>query len=396
MRRVQLEKESKHWVHDGIITEQQREQILNRNSSAQHPLLFTFAAIFIGLGFLTFIASNWSAIPDMGKLSIIIGFLLLFSIGGEVIYRTYSKPMGRSLLLLGILVFGAGLFLIGQMYHYHSFSAIPFFIWSAAAFLVFLIFSEQSFFIATLVIMTVGQVYSGIVYQDYHFGMGGLFLIGLGWFVYKRQDPVSSLLFAASYVIQCLILIFSLQFSYYWLILLFFALYIVSHLVRGQSHLKSFGGLAVWAIFILNVFQVFLLGQESEQVEYSEIFFLIWTVFFVYAVLQSALESTKFYWIDLVLFIPVFRIGAGGFLSLCILFIYSLGWLLAGYKRERSEWVNKGTFAFLFTTFVAYFQLAWDFMDRSLFFFIGGVLLFLLSYFLERKRRAIGKERVVS
>ena len=51
-----------------------------------------------------------------------------------------------------------------------------------------------------------------------------------------------------------------------------------------------------------------------------------------------------------------------------------------------------GTVAFLFSTFNVYIQYAWDALNKSLFFFIGGVLLFLISFIFERQRRRLKKE----
>jgi LPXTG-motif cell wall-anchored protein len=42
---------------------------------------------------------------------------------------------------------------------------------------------------------------------------------------------------------------------------------------------------------------------------------------------------------------------------------------------------------FLLITMTAYGKLAWNFMDKSFFFIIGGVLLLTLSWFLGRRRK---------
>ncbi|WP_173916980.1 DUF2157 domain-containing protein [Halobacillus sp. Marseille-Q1614] len=390
MKRNQLEKESSRWVASGIINEEQREKILKGyEHDSKHPILLTFAALFVGLGFLTFIASNWQAMDDLFKMAVLLFFLLAFYITGDQMYRKRNQAVGMSLIVIGLCIFGSAIFLTGQMYYYTSFSASPFLIWSLASFGLLLYYKESLLFLSTLVIITLGQIYSGMVYESFYVPLGLLFMIGLGWVLYREGNRILTALFALSYVIQSLVLVFANNWSYYWLILLFLLLYITSHIPYGQIHLKTFGSIAVLSIFIIDILQVFLLGNKSETVEYPQIFFLIWSILFIYAVIQSALESTKFNWIDLVLFIPVFRIGMGDWFSLIVLFSYSLGWLVAGYRKERNDWVTKGTVAFIITTFVAYFQLAWAFMDRSIFFFTGGVLLFVLSYFLEKKRRQV-------
>ncbi|MBA2174524.1 DUF2157 domain-containing protein [Halobacillus locisalis] len=394
MNRDQIIKESKQWLIDGIITEDQREQLIERYPERKRkPLLLTFGAIFIGLGFLTFIASNWSSMDDLIRLSIIIVFLLAFYISGDVVYRKHSKPVGQSLLLIALLIFGAGIFLIGQMYHYTSYTAFPFFVWSLAAYGLWKVSESRTFFIATVVLITIGQMYSGFLFQQYHFWLGALFLIGLGWAVYRQKETELTTLFGVSFIIQSLILVFSEGLDYYWLMILFLLIYLADDLIVKKSQTRVLKTMSIISVFTLHVFGVFLLGYEwvLESSDAAFTFFIVWAVLFVGAVIRAALSSTNYYWVDLVLFVPVFKFPIGDVLSLSLLFIYSLLWLIFGYQTEISRWVNKGTVAFLITTFLAYFQLAWDFMDRSLFFFIGGILLFILSYLLERKRRQVHK-----
>jgi uncharacterized membrane protein len=40
---------------------------------------------------------------------------------------------------------------------------------------------------------------------------------------------------------------------------------------------------------------------------------------------------------------------------------------------------------------MGYFNLAWAFMPKSVFFLIGGILLFMLNGFLQRKKKQILK-----
>ncbi|SEH96622.1 Uncharacterized membrane protein [Halobacillus karajensis] len=392
MNRDHLVKESKKWVEEAIISEDQREQLMERYPKKQNkPMLLTFAALFIGLGFLTFVASNWSYLTDFGRMAILIFSMTAFYLAGDWVYRRKSNRVGISLILVAFVIFGSSIFLVGQMYHYTSFSAFPFFLWSLVGLGLLFLFKDASFFYATLIVVTIGQFYSGIVYQHFHIWLGLLFFIGLGWVVVKSRHIPQLSAFAISYVVHAIILVFSEGMPYYWLIVLFLLLYVVEDFFIKSGSLRVFKTLSMLSVFLMLIFQVFFLGNEyvGELTESSLYFFLAWAVLFVFSVVRLAMSSTNYYWIDLLLFVPVFRFEFGDGLSLLILFLYALFWLISGYHQEVSRWVNKGTIAFLLTTFIAYFQLAWDFMDRSLFFFIGGVLLFALSYFLEKKRRTM-------
>lgn len=92
-------------------------------------LIILFGAISIGLAAISFIASNWNSFGDFGKISIIVIALLLSYIGA-----IYTQSIGlirvyNGLLLLAQLIFGAGVFLIGQIVSTQIAIQISFLIW---------------------------------------------------------------------------------------------------------------------------------------------------------------------------------------------------------------------------------------------------------------------------
>jgi uncharacterized membrane protein len=93
-------------------------------------LIVLFGAISIGLAVISFIASNWNSFGDFGKIGIISGGLLLAYIGAM-----YTKSVGLSrvyngLLLLAQLIFGAGIFLIGEIVSIQIAAQISILIWA--------------------------------------------------------------------------------------------------------------------------------------------------------------------------------------------------------------------------------------------------------------------------
>ncbi|MDM5197662.1 GDYXXLXY domain-containing protein [Fictibacillus enclensis] len=67
--------------------------------------------------------------------------------------------------------------------------------------------------------------------------------------------------------------------------------------------------------------------------------------------------------------------------------------LSEGYRTEQRYQINWGIILFLLVTFIAYINLAWSFMPKSLFFLIGGILLFALYFFLQKKKKDVLEER---
>ncbi|MRH44189.1 DUF2157 domain-containing protein [Aquibacillus halophilus] len=390
MNREAIKKEAKKWSKQGIITEQQLDEIVDLYPKRDRSfLLLTFAALFIGLGFLTFIASNWSWIPQIGKMTIILLFMIGFYVSGELIYRKKSKPVGLSFIVIGLFVFGAGIFLTGQMYNYMYFQAIPFLIWSLAGVALFIFYQHASLYVVSIVITTVGQLYSAFVYSDFNLGLFLVLLFAFGHYTYRQARYLYGYLFAISFMVQTMVLVFADGHDYYWLIIGSLVLYGLGSLVRKQGLNRPFRHVSLIAMFILGIFHVFLLGNSYflDSIEFELIFLAIWIIILIPIVVMKTMKQEFSNMIELALFVPVFFVPYSDLLAMLVLFIYSLGMLLIGYKEEHYRKITLGTFAFLISTLIAYIHLAWAFLNKSLFFFLGGIILFILSFLLERKRR---------
>lgn len=393
MNRKTIEREGKKWIEKGIISNDQLKQIANQYPERQHrSLLYVFAGLFIGLGFLTFIASNWSEIPPAGKMAIILVPMLAFYISGDWLYQNRSKWLGTSFYLIGILIFGSGIFLVGQIYHYTVYSSFPFVIWTLGAFLLYLVRKENVILVLSFIILTVGQVYSAVNYSSFGWFLYGLFMIGFGYFTYQKGTRVFAALFGISFVIQSLVLLVIEHFDYIWLSMFLLAFYILSDWLPKPILVRTFRIITLVSAFVLNVFNVFLFEHDNILSGFGEGLWFFGVFIFLLALgIFSKWKNRDFdHLADFILFMPVFYVkGAASFLSLILLYGFSISWLVAGYRDDDYERVNIGTVTFLVSTAAAYVQLAWDYMDRSLFFFIGGLFLFALSYVLEKRRRNV-------
>ena len=125
-----LLQEVEAWQGDGTITAEQGQAILARYpayppgyeaSRRWHPLivgLSVLGAVLIGLGVITFFAANWEAIPRGVKLgSLAAGMALSYGAGYVIWQRMGYHAVGVALVLLGCIIYGAGVHLIGQIYH---------------------------------------------------------------------------------------------------------------------------------------------------------------------------------------------------------------------------------------------------------------------------------------
>lgn len=128
-----VSKELDHFESNGLITGEQKSGILEiyeiKGGLNFIRVVVTIGAILVGLGILSFIASNWDGISHFVKLLIIFGVFGGVNLAGYRLSENNPRT-GRSLIYLGTLVYGAGIFLIGQMYHFGGDFPTAFLLWS--------------------------------------------------------------------------------------------------------------------------------------------------------------------------------------------------------------------------------------------------------------------------
>ncbi len=125
-----LRDEVRQWEADGIIAAEQAEAIRDRYASDAPEaggsaignrvvsIIAIMGAVLIGLGIITFIAANWTAISREVKLALmVVGTPSIYVIGWFVGYRYGYPRIGIAILLLGAIAFGASIHLVAQAYH---------------------------------------------------------------------------------------------------------------------------------------------------------------------------------------------------------------------------------------------------------------------------------------
>ena len=125
-----LRQEVEAWEREGTITAEQAQEILARYpedspdyeaARRRQALVVGFSilgAVLVGLGVITFFAANWDEIPRGVKLgALFAGVAISYGAGYLLWQRLGYTAVGIALVLLGSIIFGAGVHLIGQIYH---------------------------------------------------------------------------------------------------------------------------------------------------------------------------------------------------------------------------------------------------------------------------------------
>ncbi|SHG22265.1 DUF2157 domain-containing protein [Ornithinibacillus halophilus] len=392
MNKNKLSEEGKKWVAKDIITDDQLEQILGlyKKKDANY-IIILFAVLLTGIGILTFIMSDWARVPHFSRVLVIIGAFIGLYMVGDFLHRKRSELMGISFIILGYIVFGAGMLLTISIYSVEIYSAWPFIIWSLVGLALYFVYEHKLIFVLGMIVTTVGQFYNGLEFGSFNWIIWIVLLVGYLHFVYHHANYLFGYLFGISISLQMIVLVMANQQEYYWLVLYFLIFYLVAGLLPKESLKISLKYTSLISIFIFSMYETFFLQEEfwHGNIEHQLSFIILWGVLIVAGLIIKIRTKNTIETIDLLLFLPIFYLPFSSLVSLISMFLFSLLWLLIGYRKEDNEKVLLGTVAFLLTTFTAYIQFAWDAMNKSLFFLVGGLLLFILSFFLERQRRSM-------
>ncbi|WP_047982471.1 DUF2157 domain-containing protein [Ornithinibacillus contaminans] len=390
MNKNKLKQEGEKWVREGIITDDQLGSILSRYSKKDpNFLLLLFATILTALGFITFITSDWAQIPHYSRVVLIsIVFISLYLVG-HYLYLKKSTLQGISFIILGYILFGIGMLLTINIYDIILTSAWPYIIWSLVGLLLYFVYEHRFMLSVGLIITTIGQIASGIEFDSFNVILFLIFLFGYLHFVYHRANYLFGYIYAVSFSIQMLVLTLVSEQEFYWLVIYFLLLYLAGEVFpKKQIHI-SFKYSSLISVFLLGMFQSIVLEDSffMAELRLQYMFLPVWSVLLIAGIIMKTIRSKPLEIIDFILFLPVAFIPFSDIVGLISLFVFSVLWLIIGYRKEVPERILLATIAFLLSTFTAYIQFAWDALNKSLFFIIGGILLFVLSFLLERSRR---------
>jgi uncharacterized membrane protein len=374
-----LSDESRAWVDGGLISEGQRNGILESYIVTKRlpAAVLTLGVLMIGIGLLSFIAANWDVLPPEVKVVLIVGSYLSSVVVAYFFERRGRRITADALLLLsGFLLLG-GLALIAQVFHIEGSSTGLLRTWLLVYAPTFLLVRNLSIY---LLYEAVGLVYMNILcidvekyriqedalfdvrmlFSPYQPLLLMLFLMGTAWWIWNDERKIAG---------------------------------------DGGSRLKKFfvGGssrrIFFCNIFVLNWFTwLCLINSKGRTV----LPFIFGVIFIGAAIIFTAwkLNASDLDWQGLLcvglagiaLSFPwiwnphrSYREGESGVAEavlasalLCAYLVYRIA------HRHRSV----GFSLFLFCGLLArwYFDMFYSFMSKSIFFTLGGLALLLLAF----------------
>lgn len=310
-----------------------------KNITSMHTLLWV-GAVLVGAGCLTFIASNWSALSSLSKyFLILIGFIGFYLVGWKL--ESSLPKTSRSLYYIGGIIFGAGIFLIGQTFHLGGAIYSAFMLWAIGIIpLAYYLKDKAIMFFSILLLFG----YSTQVYFESAYPFVLLITIpviyALNHWVLNRSKGI---FFLNS------------------MLLLFFV----------HAQLWHFGVNDL--IIIILLFMVGIIFSIKGLDAYSSTMTCIgYVVHGAYALVLSF----PFVWEQL------FSASLSGTFAIVFSILYGIYLLLLLRHGHIMAVLIVCLFIFRY-----YIDLSYDFLPKSLFFVIGGIILILCGLWLEKSRR---------
>jgi uncharacterized membrane protein len=393
MSRKFLETDGPQWVQKGIITEEQREQLLalyptDATAIGLLPLLGSF---LVGLSALSLVAANWQGLPELLRLVLLLGSLCGAYAAGEYFRRRGNTNLGMGLIALGLILFGASIVLTSQLYQLIGYDLTGLLAWAVAGMGLTWLYRSNLLFIMTVVI-------GGIV-QGYNTGQLGAFsyltaaftAVGLGYYWWRRPDSLSGGVLATGLLWQAALLINHLHIKITWFFVPAMLIYAFGDWQPDRPAGRAMQGPPLVAAFLFTL-GLALFGESdlyTGQLRPPLLAYLgamvgVLAISLLGKRQRGRLSSAT----DWLLLLPGFYFTGGlplAIATLVVLYAYSGSVLFRAHQEQNPDRVTLGTVLFIITTAVAYFKLTWGFMDKSLFFLLGGILLLGLSWYLRRR-----------
>jgi uncharacterized membrane protein len=401
------------WIAKGLVPAANREAILQSvgagSSERRLDVIFAvFGVILVGAGAISFVAANWSELDKLARLVVVFGSMWAAYAIAIGFIANGREAIGQAFVLLGIILFGANIWLIAQTYNINAHYPDGVLLWGLGALAAAAVVPSRAALAGALLL---GGLWTWQETQDFGRDLHAPFLIY--WAACAALTSKQN--WRPGVHLSALALIF-------WLAINFQSLTRV--LGWGEAEILTiyvFAPLALWSV--TQLFERDANAIALTVGHYAFFFFLVayallhhtdmrghspdmaWLGFAVVlsagalAAVALGMRRNVFSIIDalatafvcLSAMAYVFVVGSDGDrievpyrIGSLIIILWSLG---RGVRFDDRFVINLSTVAFGAWFLYTYFEMFSVWMDKALFFVVSGVMLIVLSLGLDRLRR---------
>lgn len=311
-------------------------------------VLVTIGGILIGLGFLTFIATNWDLFNRWVKLAIILGSLSA-SLAASYFTLEKNKLTSVALLYVSVLIYGAGIFLLEQIFYVSFDVNTGFLVWTVGALLL-------------------SGIHKDVILYVFANLLGAIYVL----------SSFEDLIIIQLVVVLIVFYLTNRAFDYRRLLTFILGLLAIASIVYPFAYLESDAIYVVAALFVIGN-AAYYTASFVERFDFSS---------------------------EMVRLLGLLTLGISGFIltfpgiyndtrwlgnGTLISVIFAIGFVLYLLYLTSKRMVTP-LLAVAAVILRYYFDTFYDSIDRSLFFVLGGVLILGFGYYIETFRRRVQDE----
>ncbi|MDB4979067.1 MAG: hypothetical protein JWM56_1253 [Candidatus Peribacteria bacterium] len=412
---ITIEQALAYWVKEKKLTKKKAMELVDslppgliaeeRNEDMSHRAISIFSAvgaILVGLGVILFVGSNWSVLTPVMKVAILMAGMVTTGVAGYYFaFETgkYEKS-GLALLFVNILIFGAGIFLVAQIYH------LPLTFWWGALLwflgtLLFAVILQSRLHLWTsvpLLILFLGWLRSSMVGGSGEFD----FLFQSNYSILTMLPVIGTGLVSAGLLLpRWKYMRFGAKTLFHWGIFLVTLVVVISTIDKEvffpflrfqQDTLNIVMAVAAAALLCL----AFLYGRfETAQGKWGLLALGLYVTFIYILAYLPVLRGfpegyTGTTYVDFATTaqtISTFQLLYAVHVLLAFVFFLVIIWY--GTQLRLPVLINTGMFAVAVAIFIQYFSWALQMRYRSVAFILGGLLIMMMGAILERQRRKV-------
>lgn len=387
-----LETESAAWVREGVITTEQRGTLLQRHPAEKRgagrfiAVVVTIGGTLLAVGVSLVIKANWVALGDWVKIGGLVALLIgAYGVGARLKFGGSYPKTGDAFLMMGALFFLGGIALVSQIFHLNARPASGvLFWWVGIVALPWLTRAKGVQFVSIVAFL----VWLGMEMTT----PGSWIEVGRGATGSFGRDSVA---------IEAIFVLLGL------------ALWAAGLALRGGRWAEFAGMHEKWGIVAMSG-ALYLLGFARHEWRWMrsgpEVFAVRGGAALVLAAVLATVAGVVAWrhsrgelkallpWIGAAL-VPVLGVLLVGPLSddgwlwsgvaWLSLLALSFAVVKTGLETGREGWVNLGIGFIALNIVTRYFDLFGTMLEGGVFFILTGLLVIVLGFFIERKRRAL-------